>query len=236
MPHGPLTPLNTPPPPHHPLNTGTCTAYKTLTALLPAITPTNPTAQARFYGASLRLAFHDAGEVDLSTTDAMGPDGCLNTVNTDNVGLLEPSSPVFSIIEPLWQTVCDQITRADFWALVAKTVVETADPTHTISIPYQYGRKDNLVCAVGAGRLPSAQGGAATISQVFVTQMGLTLNDAVTLIGAHTLGHVHTQVRPCLTRMYLCMYLCTYVSHPCFCLTLIASNAYLIPPIAHPQP
>jgi len=89
--------------------------------------------------------------------------------------------------------VCDQITRADFWALVAKTVVETADATHTISIPYQYGRKDNLVCTAGAGRLPSAQGGVATISQVFVTQMGLTLNDAVTLMGAHTLGHVHTQ-------------------------------------------
>jgi len=172
---------------------GTCVAYKTLKALFPAITPTNPTAQARFYGSTVRLAFHDAGEVNLATTDAMGPDGCLNTANTDNAGLLEASSPVFSIIEPLWQTVCDQITRADFWALVAKTVVETADATHTISIPYQYGRKDNTVCTAGSGRLPSAQGGVSTINQVFVTQMGLTLNDAVTLIGAHTLGHVHTQ-------------------------------------------
>ena len=135
--------------------------------------------------------FHDAGEVDITKTDLLGPDGCLN-VNTDNAGLLETTSPVFITIEPLWQQVCDQITRADFWALLGKAVVEKAAGKNAISINYQFGRKDNAVCTAGAGRLPSAQGGIGTIQQVFVTQMGLTLDDTVTLIGAHTLGHVHT--------------------------------------------
>ena len=179
---------------------GTCSAYKFLNSTaLPSVVNsfTNTIDLAHFYGASLRLAFHDAGEVDITKTDLLGPDGCLQNVNTDNAGLLEITSPVFATIEPLWQQVCDQITRADFWALLGKAVVEKAAGKvagkNAISINYQFGRKDNAVCSAGAGRLPSAQGGSSTIQQVFVTQMGLTMNDTVTLIGAHTLGHVHTE-------------------------------------------
>ena len=174
---------------------GTCSAYNYLstTALPTAVSSfANNIDLAHFYGASLRLAFHDAGEVDITKTDLLGPDGCLQTINTDNAGLIEIASPVFATIEPMWQQVCDKITRADFWALLGKAVVEKSAGAG-ISINYQYGRKDNAVCTAGAGRLPSAQGGSSTISQVFVTQMGLTLDDTVTLIGAHTLGHVHTE-------------------------------------------
>jgi len=174
---------------------GTCSAYNYLstTALPSAVASfTNTIDLAHFYGASLRLAFHDAGEVDITKTDLLGPDGCLQTINGDNAGLIEVASPVFATIEPMWQQVCDQISRADFWALLGKAVVEKSAGA-AISINYQYGRKDQAVCTAGAGRLPSAQGGSSTISQVFVTQMGLTMDDVVTLIGAHTLGHVHTE-------------------------------------------
>ena len=174
---------------------GTCSAYNYLsTTALPSVVSsfTNNIDLAHFYGGSLRLAFHDAGEVDITQTDLLGPDGCLQTINTDNAGLIEITSPVFATIEPMWQQVCDKITRADFWALLGKAVVEKSAGAG-ISINYQYGRKDNAVCTAGVGRLPSAQGGIGTIQKVFVNQMGLTMDDVVTLIGAHTLGHVHTE-------------------------------------------
>ena len=75
--------------------------------------------------------------------------------------------------------------------MFAKKAVEYAEPTKTISLPYQYGRVDNTACQGGAGRLPGAQGGMGVINKVFVERMGLTLSDAVTLMGAHSLGHVN---------------------------------------------
>ncbi len=49
----------------------------------------------------------------------MGPDGCLNTVDTSNAGLIESNQEIVTVLETIWQTVCDRISRADFWALVA---------------------------------------------------------------------------------------------------------------------
>jgi catalase (peroxidase I) len=142
----------------------------------------------------------------------MGPDGCLSSA-ADNAGLVEDTSAVLTIIESAWQESCDKISRADFWVLWAKLIVEYTALPQQISIDFQFGRKDNLACEIGAGRLPSAQKGITEITRVFVTQMGLTINDAggtfilnllvvyqtnshlstlVTLLGGHTLGHVHT--------------------------------------------
>lgn len=121
--------------------------------------------------------FHDAGEVDMTNfVDLLGPDGCM-CHDGDSAGLTEPTSLVNTVIEPLWQQVCDRISRADFWVLFGKLVVETA-ASAPVSVAYQYGRRDNVECEGGAGRLPSAQGDLSEISRVFVTQMGLTLNDA----------------------------------------------------------
>ena len=109
--------------------------------------------------------------------DTMGPDGCISATSA-NAGLTESTSLVATVLEPIWQKYCDVISRADYWALFAKLVVERADPTHSMDIAYQYGRKDSAVCAAGASRLPSAQLGQNMFQQVFVTQMGLTLSDA----------------------------------------------------------
>ena len=114
----------------------------------------------------------------------MGPDGCLSS-SGDNAGLVEPTSPVVTILEPIWQQNCDKISRADFWVLFAKLVLQyTAKQTNNgnygISINYQYGRKDKKNCEAGSGRLPSAQDGLNEIQRVFVNQMGLTMNDAGT--------------------------------------------------------
>ena len=120
----------------------------------------------------------------------MGPDGCLSN-SADNAGLIEPTSLVFTVLEPIWQKYCDKITRADFWVLIAIISIQQSEPTKTIVLPFQYGRKDNLNCKAGAGRLPDAQLGMPMLKTLFVTQMGLNLTDAVTLLGAHTIGHVH---------------------------------------------
>ncbi len=130
------------------------------------------------YGIVLRLIFHDAGEYDQTQSDLLGPDGCVG-VTDDSIGLYEATSLVNTVLEPIWQKYCDKISRGDFWALFAKLVVEKADPTATIRIPFQWGRRSATECTVGAlHRLPSAGLGIPEITRVFVTQMGLTLHDA----------------------------------------------------------
>ena len=107
----------------------------------------------------------------------MGPDGCLSNSGA-NAGLVESDSPVLTIMEPIWQRYCDKISRADFWTLFAKLVVEYTAKPSVVTINYQYGRKDSTNCNAGSGRLPDAQGGLNTIRKVFVTHMGLTMSDA----------------------------------------------------------
>jgi len=59
-------------------------------------------ARSNLYGKAVRLAWHDAGETDIRTNDTMGPDGCLSN-SSDNNGLVEDTSLVYTFIEPLWQ-------------------------------------------------------------------------------------------------------------------------------------
>ncbi len=147
-------------------------------------------AQSNILGSALRLAFHDAGEIDITSKDKLGPDGCLSNTS-DNAGLIEEGTIAVTVIEPMWQKYCDKISRADFWALLGKLAAERGDPSHSLNIPFQYGRKDTSTCNSGVGRLPKAQPGLSEYDRVFVKQMGLTIADAVALIGAHTVGHVH---------------------------------------------
>jgi hypothetical protein len=148
--------------------------------------------RSNIFGSAIRLAFHDAGEADLLLSeDKLGPDGCLSP-SSDSAGLLESFSKVVTLFEPLWQRTCDLISRADFWVLLAKLSLEKSS-NHSMEIPFQFGRQDNRHCQHGEGRLPETIGGLGEITRVFVQQMGLTIEDAVTLIGAHTIGHVHPE-------------------------------------------
>jgi hypothetical protein len=149
-------------------------------------------ASADIYAKAIRLAFHDAAEFDKSSTDLSGPDGCLSNSPLNN-GLVEPTSLVNTFIEPLWQSVCDKISRADFWALFAKIMAEDAALPGKMNIPFSYGRRDSSVCP-DYNRLPDAQKGMNEIIDLFVTRMGLTLADGVVLQGSHSVGHVHQNV------------------------------------------
>jgi len=177
---------------------GVCLAYPLVRHAFESILPPldDRLARSQLFGKAVRLVFHDAGEIDMQShqdDDTMGPDGCLSDTSA-NSGLLEDSSIVMTVLEPIWQTVCDQISRADFWVLFAKLILAEAS-TNQLSIEYQYGRRDAQDCSAGGGRLPSGQAGLHEINQVFVTQMGLTMVDAGQTVACCSIVYLAS---PCL--------------------------------------
>lgn len=167
---------------HHVISTarGICSAHKSIHSAMDYLLDTGSLQRSDLYAQAVRLAFHDAGEVDIRTTrceDDFGSDGCLSSQGS--AGLIEKEAFSNVFIEPIWQSICDRISRADFWALFGTIAVERA-ARHAISLTFQYGRRDKLHCEGGAGRLPSAQGGLEELQRIFVEQMGLTMNDAGT--------------------------------------------------------
>lgn len=62
--------------------------------------------------------------------------------------------------------------------LFGKFCVEMSEPTGTISLPFQYGRRETRDCSAGIGRDPDAQGGLPAVAQAFIVQLGLTYADA----------------------------------------------------------
>ena len=134
----------------------------------------------KIVGLAVRLPFHDAAEFDQNTNDKFGPDGCLST-SPDNSGMVEADSIVNNLFEPIWQKYCDQISRGDFWALIAAIAMENADPTKVLKIPRKWGRVDAIECDIQK-RLPDPIEGSKDTKRVFVDQMGLTMDDAGILI------------------------------------------------------
>jgi len=137
------------------------------------------TNQADFFGGVVRLPFHDAGSYD--QTDGSGkPSGCVNPADPGNGGLPE----VIAGIEPVYQLHATELSRADYWVLVAHVAIQDAGGP---LIPFQYGRID---CRdyPPMGRLPSAEKNYSEVNSVFVKRMGLTVQDITALMGAHTLG------------------------------------------------
>lgn len=132
---------------------------------------------ASMFGKAVRMTFHDAVDLDLSKPDLMGADGCIGDAH-GSAGLIEPNSPMFTVYEPMYQSFCDKINRADFFVLIGKLVIEEAEPTKTIKLSFQYGRRETSDCSAGIGRDPDAQKGVHAIKQSFVDQMGLTYTDA----------------------------------------------------------
>ena len=154
---------------------------------------------ANILGNAARLAFHDAGEVDIRTTDKFGSDGCLSD-SEPNSGLKEVNTIAMTIIEPLWQKYCDKISRADFWVLFAKIALESGlpggrfdkfvalfvppviepgqNPNPFLNLPFQYGRIDAVGnCDGGKNRLPGHQAGLSEFQRVYVDDMGMTVRD-----------------------------------------------------------
>eukprot|EP01038_Epipyxis_sp_PR26KG_P006766 gene6766-9267_t len=148
--------------------------------------------KAHFLSVGVRIAWHDAAEYDMNSNDLAGPDGCFSNRH-QNKGLWENDSPIITFLEPFYQNYCDKISRADLWALFGKLCAEKASTnSNSLNINFQFGRVDRLSCQDGYGRIASAQGNLDTVTDIFINRLGLTLIDAVALLGAHGMGHVHT--------------------------------------------
>jgi len=94
---------------------GVCAAYKGIKTAFYSQLPTDPFALSDIFGQSIRLAFHDAAEADVTqSSDLMGPDGCISNSASNN-GLIESTSYVTTLLEPIWQMYCDSMSRGDFW-------------------------------------------------------------------------------------------------------------------------
>ena len=167
-----------------PTRESVCSAYSSVSTSFLRSIPSTRRDAASFLGKAVRLTWHDAGEFDRNSNDTLGPDGCLS-FSPDSAGMIEADSIVSTVFEPMWQEVCDKISRADFWAMLGKIVFEYSQYSEVFGFPtvqtnYSYGRKDSKDCSAGYGRLPNAQGADIEINRVFVTQMGLTFSDAGT--------------------------------------------------------
>lgn len=90
---------------------------------------------ANFVGGIVRLAWHDAAEFDPESADNLRADGCVDLSNTGNAGLAE----VIKEVDVMWKPFCSKISRADFWVLIAKTVIEES----TSYVASEYGRNVN---------------------------------------------------------------------------------------------
>lgn len=155
---------------------GICSAHASIHSAMDYLLDTGTLQRSDLYAQAVRLAFHDAGEIDSrNCSDIFGPDGCLSSQGS--AGLIEKEAFTNVFIEPIWQSICDRISRADFWTLFGTVAVERA-ARFAISLTFQYGRHDKTECEGGAGRLPSSQGGLEELERIFVNQMGLTMDDA----------------------------------------------------------
>ena len=80
---------------------GVCAAYHGIKNAFYSELPTDPFVLSDIYGQSIRLAFHDAAEADVTNTnDLMGPDGCISN-SEDSNGLIQPTSYVTTFLDVL---------------------------------------------------------------------------------------------------------------------------------------
>ncbi len=165
-------------------------AYATRDEINALVAPMSDSDKAKFFATAFKLIFHDAAEADLRSNDQLGSDGCLSYTEA-NEDLVSSTSIVNTVIEPMWQKYCDKMSRADFWVLFAKLAMEKADGSHSLNLPFQYGRKDAKECAVSSSRLMDNQRGEDDFFRVYLQQMQLSVNDAVVLMGARSVGY-HT--------------------------------------------
>lgn len=124
--------------------------------------------------------------------------------NSDNAGL----AMIVDQLDNMWRgPACTRISRADFWYLGAKALVEIATPyvmgpafpqpppggpatfpLPNFHIPFFTGREDVATCDYAESRLPSANKNASEIKRVLIDSLGMTPREAVSLMGGHTVG------------------------------------------------
>ena len=158
----------------------------------------NPCTDGDNIGALVRLVFHDAAGGG-GPNGLGGMNGCLDFVGTtDHNGL----QSVVATLNTTWTPYKSKISRADFWLLAGNVAIAygstSADPNAplarglsatpgTLILPFSYGRTDDDTCN-DVGFLPAASFNWTQIKNLFSNRMGMTANQAMTILGAHTVG------------------------------------------------
>ena len=149
----------------------------------------NTRQRGSFLGGLLRLVAHDAMDYDPFTSNPMGVDGCFDPNHPNNRGL-ESIWSDRSQLKQLYELKYSHISRADFWVASANAAVRQTSIGHQLNMKnnFRWGRTDTDTCTSQGDRLPSTRGCSET-EDVFIRRMGMTWENAVSLMGAHTLGH-----------------------------------------------
>ncbi|KAK3278063.1 hypothetical protein CYMTET_13974 [Cymbomonas tetramitiformis] len=136
-------------------------------------------ARGDFIGGVVRLGWHDGSTYSQEDSNG-GMDGCLNFDDPANKGL----RGIWQELRPVYRNYEDVCSRADFTSLATITVIKAAGGPD-IEIPY--GRVDADECDEDWGRFPSLKKSRDHVRKVF-RRMGFTMQEAVALMGAHTVG------------------------------------------------
>ena len=147
---------------------------------------TNVRLRGSFLGGLLRMAAHDAMDYDPRRSPPMGPDGCYDPNHPNNAGL----DFVRSRIDELYVQKYSYLSKADFWVACANAAVRQTSIGQQLNMKnsFRWGRQDSNSCFSQGARLPSTRGCSQT-EDVFLNRMRMTWEEAVALMGAHTLGH-----------------------------------------------
>eukprot|EP00986_Skeletonema_menzelii_P015143 scaffold11068_cov129-Skeletonema_menzelii.AAC.5 len=142
-----------------------------------------------FLGGLLRLVAHDAMDFDPNRTPRMGADGCYDPNHPNNAGLENVWSSGSALMQ-VYDQKYSQLSIADFWVACANAAIRQSSIGQQLDMKdsFRWGRKDAVSCNGQGNRLPSTRGCSQT-EDVFLNRMGMTWEDAVALMGGHTLGH-----------------------------------------------
>jgi len=158
----------------------------------------SPFLRSFHLGGIIRLAAHDFMDHDISASQKMGSDGCLDWDHKNNRGLRE----IWSDGTP-WHTLKQNkhpnMSDPDFWIACSMLVMKLASGgNHDMMHTFLWGRKKASSCSGSGDRLPKGKS-CQDNQEVFLDRMGLTWRDATALLGAHTVGRGQNEV----SRMYL---------------------------------
>jgi len=155
----------------------------------------NPKEVTHFLGGIVRMAAHDFMDYDRrDRANPMGPDGCFDPNHASNAGLGSiwgteggKSTPLKKLYDTKYKDL--GISRGDFWVASANAVIHLTSVNNALDLrdTFMWGRKDSNICRGSGDRLPQASG-CDQVEDVFMNKMGLEMEDAVALLGAHTLG------------------------------------------------
>lgn len=139
------------------------------------------------------MVAHDFMDYDKDADDHQGSDGCIDWTHRSNSGL-ETIWNSNSAMRNVHRNKYSGISKADFWIIWAHAALNYGSQDNVIDMKdlYFWGRKDATVCRESGSRLPSSEG-CQQVEDTFIKRMDLDWDEAVALMGAHTLGLGHKQ-------------------------------------------